>query len=108
MATLARVTDVKLGVGEKGNTNNEKIKLYMEFADSFIYSKLKNVNGLILPITNPEETLRDLATLLSIAYFFKIESGDETLAEMAERNVDTWFDSNYNRPQFKAKSGGSI
>ena len=108
MAHLARLKDVKDSLGEAGNTNNAKIRLYMEFADSFINSKLVNVKGVTLPLTSPTETLRDLATALATAYFYKYESGDKDLAEKAEDNVTEWFKNTYMRPAFKAKAGTTI
>jgi hypothetical protein len=108
MAHLSRFKDIKDSLGESGNTNNAKIRLYQELADGYLYAKLTNVKGVTIPLAAPPEHLRDLMTTLSIAYFYKFESGDKDLAETAEKNVDTWFNSTYMRPAFKAKAGTTI
>jgi hypothetical protein len=108
MSHLARMSDIKTSTGEKGDTNNGKIRLYMEFADGFIYGLLTNVKDIVIPLTAPTEHLRDLATALATAYFYKFESGDKDLAEAAELNVTTWFNSKYNIPRFKASAGTTL
>ena len=108
MAHLSRFADIKDALGESGNTNNAKIRLYQELADGFLYAMLTNVKGVTVPLTAPAEHLRDLMTTLTIAYFYKFESGDKDLAETAEKNVTTWFNSTYMRPAFKASAGSTL
>ena len=98
-----RIQDVKDGIGENGNSNNYKIRLYGDLADNFINSKLINIKDLTIPIQPAPEVVRDNATSLAIAYFFKFESGDTELADTAEKNIETWFKSTYLRPRFKAR-----
>ncbi len=108
MIHYGRLQEVKDAIGERGDTNNKKIHLYMNMADDYINSKLINVNSITVPINPPSQVLVNLATSLSISYFYKFESGDEKLSETSERNIDTWFDSSFIRPKFTAASGDVI
>ncbi len=108
MIHYGRLQEVKDAIGERGDTNNKKIHLYMNMADDYINSKLINVNSITVPINPPSQVLVNLATSLSISYFYKFESGDEKLSETSERNIDTWFDSSFIRPKFTAVSGDVI
>ena len=99
------LADIKTKIGESGFTNDAKITEFGEDADSFINSLLINVKDLTVPIAAPSTTLIKLSNNLAVAYFFSGESGDKDLAESAEERVRLWFNSSYNRPRFKARSG---
>lgn len=92
-------TQVKTIMGENGASNDAKVLLYGDMADSYINSFLVNVEDNI-PITSPPTQLKKIATLLAVAYFFKFESGDTLTADQAEMIWNEYFKNKYKRPSF--------
>jgi len=86
-------------MGENGTTNDAKVLLYGDMADSYINSFLVNVED-VIPIVTPPTQLTKIATLLAVAYFYKFESGDSLTAEHAERIWGEYFQNKYRRPAF--------
>lgn len=101
--TYYRIEDIELVLGESQLTGDTKGRFYGQMADNYINAKLINVKDLEIPISPVSNTLRNIATSLAIAYFFKFESGDTDLAITAEQNIDMWFNSSFQRPRFKAR-----
>lgn len=93
---------VKTLLGETGDTNNNKISLYGNFADNDINIALQNLEDEI-PIAkaNIPNILREVANALTVAYFYKYESGSEDLLPQAEANLAAYIDTHYSRPDFK-------
>ena len=88
-----------------GTSNDNKIQNYGEMADTFINSYLTDVRNVSIPVTSSDfasttefNVLLDIANQLTVAYFYKFESGD----------TSTWlrfFTSKFQRPRFKARGG---
>lgn len=100
-------------LGEKGSTNDVKIKEYGVMGDNAVIGDLINVNGLPNPpvvtvdvLTQTElNQIKDFATQFTIGYYYKLESGDEqTLAEV-EKNWLKWFNNKFRRFTFKVRGG---
>jgi len=110
---LYQVTKVKAAIGDTGTSNNEKIKRYGEMADNFVIADLVNVRLLPNPpvvtidvLTQVElDNIKNFATQLAIAYFYKFESGDALIAEQAELAWNKWYNSKFKRPPFTARGG---
>ena len=47
----------------------------------------------------------DIANQLTVAYFYKFESGDTSTADQAEAVWLRFFTSKFQRPRFKARGG---
>lgn len=97
-------TQVKSIIGESGTSNDAKIQLYGDMADTLINSYLQNVEATI-PIASPSQQVKKIATLLTVGYFYKFESGDTLTAEQAERIWDEYFKNKYRRPDFFTTRG---
>lgn len=97
-------TQVKSILGESGSSNDAKIQLYGDMADTLINSYLLNVEATI-PIVSPPSQLKKIATLLTVGYFYKFESGDTLTAEQSERIWDEYFKNKYRRPDFYTTRG---
>ncbi len=95
---------VKSLIGESGASNDAKILLYGDMSDALINSYLQNVES-VIPIVTPAAQLKKIATLLTVGYFYKFESGDSLTAEQAERIWDEYFKNKYRRPDFHITRG---
>jgi len=100
-------TAVKKAVGETGSTNDEKIAGYGLFGDNFINSDLIKVRNINLPATESTfssvgefNAFKDIATQITIGYFYKFESGDMLTLEQAEKTWAKFFTSKFKRPRF--------
>lgn len=97
-------------MGETGTTNDAKIQMYGTMADNFILSDTIKVRNLPNPPTTSGgvitqavlDEIKNHATLLTIAYFYKFESGDTITAEAAEMAWKNFFNSKFRRPSFRA------
>lgn len=106
-------TKVKGVLTETGTTNDTKIALYGDMADSAIIGDLVNVNGLPNPpvvtvdvLTQKElDQIKSFATQFTVGYFYKFESGDEQTITEAKENWTKWFNSKFRRPRFKVRGG---
>ena len=79
-------------------------------ADTFINSYLTDVRNIDIPVTVANFTssaefnvLLDIANQLTVAYFYKFESGDTSTADQAEAVWLRFFTSKFQRPRFKAR-----
>ena len=103
-------TNVKQILGQTGTSNDYKIQHYGEMADTFINSYLTDVRNIDIPVTVANFTssaefnvLLDIANQLTVAYFYKFESGDTSTADQAEAVWLRFFTSKFQRPRFKAR-----
>ncbi len=103
-------TKVKQILGQTGTSNDYKIQHYGEMADTFINSYLTDVRNIDIPVTVANFTssaefnvLLDIANQLTVAYFYKFESGDTSTADQAEAVWLRFFTSKFQRPRFKAR-----
>ena len=97
-------------MGQTGTSNDDKIQHYGEMADTFINSYLTDVRNIDIPVTVANFTssaefnvLLDIANQLTVAYFYKFESGDTSTADQAEAVWLRFFTSKFQRPRFKAR-----
>jgi len=110
---LYEVNVVKAAISETGSTNNEKLKRYGTMADNFVIGYTINVKDLPNPPvvtvdvldTDELSQIRNFATQLAIAYFYKFESGDDVTAEAAEKAWVRWYQSKFLRPRFRSRGG---
>lgn len=110
---LYNFTEVKSVLSEAGITNDVKVNLYGNMADSFINGDLINVRNIPNPpvvvadVLSQQELnqIKNFATQIAIGYFYKFESGDEITVEEAKQNWRTWFQNKFRRPRFKAYGG---
>ncbi|MGI0022528.1 MAG: hypothetical protein ACRD9Q_06680 [Nitrososphaeraceae archaeon] len=98
------VEDIKNLLGEKGQTNDQKVKLYGEMADAFINTDLISVEETV-PLTTVPDVIRKISNLLAVSYFFKFESGDLLTAVSAEELWGRYFIAQYKRPKVIASVG---
>ena len=103
-------TKVKQILGQTGTSNDDKIQHYGEMADTFNNSYLTDVRNIDIPVTVANFTssaefnvLLDIANQLTVAYFYKFESGDTSTADQAEAVWLRFFTSKFQRPRFKAR-----
>jgi len=97
-------------LGETGTTNDGKILTYGTMADNFILADTIKVRGLPNPpsttgnIITPAELneIKRHASLLTVAYFYKFESGDDQTAVKAEADWQRFFSGKFRRPRFSA------
>lgn len=106
-------TVVKSALSETGTTNDVKVKLYGDMADSVILGDTINVKNLPYPpvvtanvLTTAElKQIKDFATQIAIGYFYKFESGDTDTVEEAKANWLKWFNNKFRRFSFKVRGG---
>lgn len=108
--TLYNLADVKQMLGESGTTNDNKISIYGIMADNFILADTIKVRNL----PNPPTTVGDVittaqlneikrhASLLTVAYFYRFESGDTETSKKAEEDWQKFFSGLFRRPAFRA------
>jgi hypothetical protein len=103
-------TKVKQILGQTGTSNDDKIQHYGEMADTYINSYLTDVRNIAIPVDSSDFTstqefnvLLDIANQLTVAYFYKFESGDTSTADQAEAVWLRFFTSKWQRPRFKAR-----
>jgi hypothetical protein len=108
--TLYNLANVKRMLGETGTTNDGKIQTYGTMADNFILSDTIKVRNLPNPpttvggvITQAQlDEIKNHATLITVAYFYKFESGDTITSEAAELAWKNFFNALFRRPSFRA------
>ena len=103
-------TKVKEILGQTGTSNDTKIENYGNMADTYINSYLTDVRNIDIPVTVADfasttefNVLLDIANQLTVAYFYKFESGDTSTADQAEAVWLRFFTSKWQRPRFKAR-----
>lgn len=109
---LYNATKVKATLAESGITNNAKIGFYGEMADNFVLDDLMRISNMPDPpvvttgvlTTTQLNRIKDHATNLAIAYFYKYESGDTMTSEDAEKNWKQYF-AKYFHPRFTVTTG---
>ena len=110
---LFDATRVKQLLGETGTTNDIKIQHYGSMADTFVINDLISVKDMPNPpvVTAGVLTQADLneiknhATLITVAYFYKFESGDAITSDNAEQSWGMFFRNKFQRPRFYSTSG---
>jgi len=103
-------TKVKEILGQSGTSNDNKIQNYGDMADTYINSYLTDVRNISIPVTAADfsstqefNVLVDIANQLTVAYFYKFESGDTSTSDQAEAVWLRFFTSKWQRPRFKAR-----
>lgn len=95
---------VKSLLGEAGATNDAKVQLYGDMADAYINTDLTKVED-IVPIIIVPVLVSNIANLLTVAYFYRFESGDTLTLEEAKLLWKQYFTSRYKRPRVIASTG---
>lgn len=103
--TFYILEDVKTLLGEIGNTNNSKITTYGFMADNKIKISLARITdpltGLdVIPYTIIPDEIHDIATALTVGYFYKFESGSVDILEQALSDLQEYIDNTYRRIRF--------
>lgn len=106
-------TRVKSMLGETGTSNDSKILTYGTMADNFVIGDLVKVKGLPNPpavtvgvLTQAElDNIKLHATLITVSYFYKFESGDTITAEAAELSWKQYYQNKFKSPRFITSTG---
>lgn len=108
---LFNITEVKEILKESGGSNNPNLAVYGKMADNLVWSDLISVKGISDPLTTsmlPQKTIDKIkshATSITVAYFYKFESGDTITSESAEISWKQFFQNQFQRPRFISSTG---
>jgi hypothetical protein len=98
-------TNTKLILGQTTDVNNDKIERYRTLAFNWINAAVTNIEA-VIPIPLPDAYVSDFEDKLAAAYFWKYESGDNTVAPELEKTFLTvYMRQKYNRPRFITRVG---